>query len=221
MGSEEFSHFFVFFRFSSLFRFFFVFLRFFSFFFAFLRFLCFSPLLLEQAQTTAIYWENVEFHSDPVCTDPVRNFPIFFWCIPCPLFFFPILKGANSFPRHLRTCGTEEPPCLPCLGVRALAAVATEASNGKIVKKSFQRACLPAIYPLISCAPKLPESRSERILFHGQPNLSPIFREISCAHFSWKLKDENRRKFSPYFLRVLHLCGRKISPEFRSRGFSA
>ena len=26
---------------------------------------------------TAIYWENGEFHSDPVCTDPVRNFPIF------------------------------------------------------------------------------------------------------------------------------------------------
>ena len=35
LGSEEFSHFFVFFRFSSLFRFFFVFLRFSSFFFVF------------------------------------------------------------------------------------------------------------------------------------------------------------------------------------------
>ena len=33
------------------------------------------PILLEQGQTTAIYWENGEFHSDPVCTDPVRNFP--------------------------------------------------------------------------------------------------------------------------------------------------
>ena len=32
-------------------------------------------MLLEQGQTTAIYWENGEFHSDPVCTDPVRNFP--------------------------------------------------------------------------------------------------------------------------------------------------
>ena len=36
--------------------------------------------------------------------------------------------------------------------------------------------------------PKLPESRGERILFHGQPKLSPSFREISCAHISWKLK---------------------------------
>ena len=63
MGSEEFSHFC---------SFFFAFLRFFRFsslFFAFLRF------LLEQGQTTAIYWGNGEFHSDPVCTDPVRNFP--------------------------------------------------------------------------------------------------------------------------------------------------
>ena len=75
MGSEEFSHFFRFFSFFfavSFFSFFFVFLRFSSLFFAFLRFL---PILLEQRQTTAIYWENGEFHSDPVCTDPVRNFP--------------------------------------------------------------------------------------------------------------------------------------------------
>ena len=64
--------FFFFFRFSSLFRFFF---RFSSLFFAFLRFSSFLPILLEQGQTTAIYWENGEFHSDPVCTDPVRNFP--------------------------------------------------------------------------------------------------------------------------------------------------
>ena len=58
------------------FSFFFVFLRFF---FVFLRFssffLVFWPILLEEGQTTAIYWENGEFHSDPVCTDPVRNFP--------------------------------------------------------------------------------------------------------------------------------------------------
>ena len=69
-------------------------------------------------------------------------------------------------------------------------------------------------------APKLPESRGERIWFHGQPNLSPIFREISCAHFSWKSKDENRRKISPFFRRMFRPCRRKISPEFRSRGFS-
>ena len=78
MGSEEFSHFFrfFFFRFYSLFRFLFVFLRFFSFFSSlFFVFLRFFPILLEQGQTTEFYWENGEFHSDPVCTDPVRNFP--------------------------------------------------------------------------------------------------------------------------------------------------
>ena len=51
----------------------------------------------------------------------------------------------------------------------------------------------------INCAPKLPESRGERTSFHGQPNLSPIFRESSCAHFSWQLRDENRWKISPIF----------------------
>ena len=45
----------------------------------------FSPLLFlhaffsaspkGQGQTTAIYCKNGEFHSDPVCTDPVQNFP--------------------------------------------------------------------------------------------------------------------------------------------------
>ena len=54
--------------------------------------------------------------------------------------------------------------------------------------------------------PQLPESRGERILFHGQPNLSPIFREIFCAHFSRKLKDENRRKISPFFRRIFRPC---------------
>ena len=70
MGSEGFPHF------SSLFfaflRFF-VFLHFSSFFIVFLRF---SPILPGKEQTTAVYWENGEFHSDPVCTDPVQNFPI-------------------------------------------------------------------------------------------------------------------------------------------------
>ena len=28
-----------------------------------------------QGQTTAIYCKNGEFHSDPVCTDPVQNLP--------------------------------------------------------------------------------------------------------------------------------------------------
>ena len=61
MGSEGFSLFFFF-----AFSFFFVFLR---------IYFRFSPVLLGQEQTTAIYWENGEFHSDPVCTDPVQNFP--------------------------------------------------------------------------------------------------------------------------------------------------
>ena len=47
-------------------KFSFFFFRFSSLFFAFLRF---------QDQKTVIYWANGEFHSDPVCTDPVQNFP--------------------------------------------------------------------------------------------------------------------------------------------------
>ena len=66
MGSEEFSHFLLFFL---------VFLRFSSFFF-FLRFSSlFFAFLLEDKGEQLIYCKNWEFHSDPVCTDPVRNFP--------------------------------------------------------------------------------------------------------------------------------------------------
>ena len=43
------------------------------FFGAFLRF--FGALSQNKGQKTAIYWKNGEFHSDPVCTDPVENFP--------------------------------------------------------------------------------------------------------------------------------------------------
>ena len=52
--------------------FFFVFHWFFilSFFFAFLL------ILIGQEQTTAMHWNNGEFDSDPVCTDPIQNFPI-------------------------------------------------------------------------------------------------------------------------------------------------
>ena len=32
-----------------------------------------------QGQTAAIYYKNGEFHSDPVCTDPVQNFPTELW----------------------------------------------------------------------------------------------------------------------------------------------
>ena len=41
------------------------------FFFAFLRF------ILEQGANNCNLLENGEFHSDPVCTDPVKNFPIY------------------------------------------------------------------------------------------------------------------------------------------------
>ena len=69
--------FFCFFVFFVLTSFFFAFILFFSFFIAF--FVCFVVFLrfsLGKDQTTAIYWENGEFHSDPVCTDAVQNFPI-------------------------------------------------------------------------------------------------------------------------------------------------
>ena len=62
----------------------------FPFFYAFFPFLHIFPFLAHfspfsslysaapkgQGQTTAIYCKNGEFHSDPVCTDPVQNFPI-------------------------------------------------------------------------------------------------------------------------------------------------
>ena len=35
-----------------------------------------SLILLGQEQTTVIFRENGELHSEPVCTDPVQNFPI-------------------------------------------------------------------------------------------------------------------------------------------------
>ena len=68
------------------------------------------------------------------------------------------------------------------------------------------------------CAPKLPESCSERILFHGSWNLPRIFWEISCGIFSWKLKDENRRSFSPHFRHIFRPCRRNISPAFSLAG---
>ena len=52
-----------------------IFLCFSSLFFVFFLFLLFYPILLGQEQTTAIYWVNREFHSNPVCTNPVQKFP--------------------------------------------------------------------------------------------------------------------------------------------------
>ena len=64
-----------------IFRFFYAFFvfftHFFAFLFAFLRFPSFfSSSPKGQGQTTERnYCKNGEFHSDPVCTDPVQNFP--------------------------------------------------------------------------------------------------------------------------------------------------
>ena len=61
--------------FHAFFPFFYAFFPFFYAFFPFFyAFLCFS--LKGQGQTTAIYCKIGEFHSDPVCTDPVQNFPM-------------------------------------------------------------------------------------------------------------------------------------------------
>ena len=65
-----------------IFPFFYAVFRFFTHFFVFFRF---SSLLSSspegQGQTTAIYCKNGEFHSDPVCTDPVQNLPTPEYCI--------------------------------------------------------------------------------------------------------------------------------------------
>ena len=97
--------------------------------------------------------------------------------------------------------------------------------NGRciVILFSFQehQELLSFVAAVSYCAPKLPEPRSESFLFHGSWNLSRTFRKISCGHFSWKLKDENRRSFSPNFRHIFRPCRRKVSPEFRSWGFSA
>ena len=89
------------------FSFFFVSLRFSSLFFAFLRFSSFFfDILLEQRQTTAIYWENGEFHSDPVCTDPVRNFPKSFPERPEEKLFFFVRLQAQRTPLTHSPCSS-------------------------------------------------------------------------------------------------------------------
>ena len=51
-----------------------------------------------QGQTTAIYSKNGEFHSEPVCTDLVQNFPI-----PGQVWEFRFLPSFPSFPRESRS----------------------------------------------------------------------------------------------------------------------
>ena len=81
LGPEDFSSFFIFCSFAIFLCFSLPFFVVLLFLFVFLCFFClflivFLRFLLGQAETTAIYWENGEFQSDPVCTDPVENFPI-------------------------------------------------------------------------------------------------------------------------------------------------
>ena len=77
--------------FSSLFS---VFLHFSSFFFAFLLF---SQRIRE---TTAIYCKNGEFHSDPVCTDPVQNFPSIYLHRSGPLLDNGLDRPENRYGRY-------------------------------------------------------------------------------------------------------------------------
>ena len=53
---------------------FYAFFRFFPLFFVFLRFSLLLPK--DKGKQHKIYCKNGEFHSDPVYTDPVQNFPI-------------------------------------------------------------------------------------------------------------------------------------------------
>ena len=62
----------------------------------------------------------------------------------------------------------------------------------------------------------LPESRGEKILFRPSWEMWRIFREISCGHFSWKLRGENLQHFRQTFA-MFFTCRRKISPEFCSQ----
>ena len=93
-----------------IFPFFYAFFAFLRIFVAFLRFSSlFSSSPKGQGQTTAIYCKNGEFHSDPVCTDPVQNFPtlrafpVFFSRI-----FFRKVPGTASFKAgHFLACKSE------------------------------------------------------------------------------------------------------------------
>ena len=77
---------------------FFAFLRIFSLFFAFLHFSSlFSSSPKGQGQTPAIYCKNGEFHSDPVCTDPVQN-----------LVNFKILRKAKVTSSDRTVIGTDD-----------------------------------------------------------------------------------------------------------------
>ena len=60
---------------SLCFSFFFSFVCCSSFFFAFICFFRCSPHSPSARATTPIYWKHGVFQSDPVCTDPIENFP--------------------------------------------------------------------------------------------------------------------------------------------------
>ena len=68
-------------------------------FFPILTFFFFVPR--GQGQTTAIYCKDGEFHSDPVCTDPVQNFPKFLGSD--MLLLFIVILDVRELGRHLES----------------------------------------------------------------------------------------------------------------------
>ena len=71
---------------------------------------------------------------------------------------------------------------------------------------------------LHSCQSRWPKSCPERMLLCPSWNMRRNFHEISCGHFSWKLKDENERNLWPIFRRVLRPCQWQTLPEFSLSG---
>ena len=67
-------------------------------------------------------------------------------------------------------------------------------------------------------APTSQSCSSERTLFDAVWKMSRIFREISCGHFPWKLKDENLQDDSPNVHRTFRASLAQISQELRSGG---
>ena len=74
-----------------------------------------------------------------------------------------------------------------------------------VKKHLFTKLFSPQIWGVRSSQNFVPPNSQSLAVKEFYFTASRIFREISCAHFSWTLKDENRRKISPFFRR-------KISP---------
>ena len=72
----------------------------------FLRFFFFALYPRTRGKKTAIYWKNGEFHSDPVCTDPVENFPT---VAPRKVSTLFDSNTSNSSTRQTRPSGPKDP----------------------------------------------------------------------------------------------------------------